>query len=80
MVLGIAGILICFTAALSLMSNEMSNFSTSMLKYLKLKTASNELTTNKMMLYFHSAQHYHIFNYPNHYLSIDPAYNLSLSM
>ncbi len=80
MALGIAGILICFTVTLSLMSSEMSNFSTSMLKYLKLKMASNELTTNTFMLYFHSAQHYHIVNYPNHYLSIDPTYDWSVSL
>lgn len=71
MALGIAGILICFTVALSLMSSEMSNFSSSILKYLRLKMASNELTTNTLMLYFHSAQHYHIINFPNHYQSID---------
>jgi hypothetical protein len=42
--------------------------------------ANNELTSNTLMLYFHSAQHYHLVKYPNHYTSIDPNYDLELSL
>jgi hypothetical protein len=80
MALGIGAIVLCFTIALILMSNQMSSFSSSFLLNRSRKLANSDLATSTLTLYYLSAQNYHIIHYPNHYLLVDPTFNLALSL